>query len=561
MSRHSRRAKHPEYASPLLAASFVGATMLTFWLGYSATREWDRNTAVSVQTRGSELLALLTAALERDMTGGQLAVLLPVNRPLLDRSSLYDLADRFAGGFARFPYLESVFLWTDTEGPEGRTYFFNRADRAPQWDTEDTANDLYPVVVRRNPAPVRPLVSLARSQAAGGAPFVLFETVIGGVQYQTLIQLMYTSGRVERLVSIVGFTVSLDWVRLHYFHDLMHQITKISGNETIRLEIVDEAGRLVSETGPAGSGVAAHARPFLLAFADRSVSSATTASLHVPSWTARVDVSSDTTLMTARRGATRTLALLALGGIWAIVALILTLKAGRASGRLANRQSEFVSAVSHEMKTPLSLITLASDSLANGRYTSPETIGHYGRLLGAEARQLTRLIDNVLCYARLLDAHESYSFEELDITELVGDSVERFRVQFAELECDVEIDSPPVVPPVRGDRVMLRDVFDNVVDNALKYGSSGRYVIITVRQNGGSVSVEISDRGGGIPPDEVDRVFDKFHRVKGTKQRGSGLGLTIARKIVEEHQGTIGIRSEVGRGTSVTIEIPLHARS
>ena len=75
------------------------------------------------------------------------------------------------------------------------------------------------------------------------------------------------------------------------------------------------------------------------------------------------------------------------------------------------------------------------------------------------------------------------------------------------------------------------------------------------------MSVEISDRGGGIPPDEVDRVFDKFHRVKGTKQRGSGLGLTIARKIVEEHQGTIGIRSEVGRGTSVTIEIPLHARS
>jgi signal transduction histidine kinase len=540
----------------LLAASFVGATVLTFWLGYRATREWDRYTAVSVQTRGSELLALLTVALERDMTGGQLSVLLPVNQPLLDQSSLYDLADRFAGGFARFPYMESVFVWKDTTGPEGLTYFFNRAGRLPPWDTADGEGDLYPVVVRRNPMAVRPLVTLARSQAAGGAPFALFETVLDGTRYQTLVQLLYTSGRAARLVSMVGFTVSLDWVRQHYFHELMHQIAKISGNETIRLEIVDDNGRLVSEAGPAGSGVTAQTRTFRLAFADRSVSSIVSPSLRIPTWTARVDVSRDATLMAAERGTTRTLGLLALGAISAVVALILTVRASRAAVRLATRQSEFVSSVSHEMKTPLSLITLASDSLANGRYSSPETIGHYGRLLGVEARQLTRLIDNVLCYARLSDAQESSSFEALDITELIGDSVERFRLQFAALGCDVEIDSPPVVPTVRGDRTMLGDLLDNVVDNALKYGGSGRLVNITVRPYNGRVRVDISDRGGGIPADEMGRVFDKFYRVKGTQQRGSGLGLTIARKIVEEHEGTIDIKSEFGRGTSVTIEIP-----
>jgi signal transduction histidine kinase len=540
----------------LLAASFVGATVLTFWLGYRATREWDRYTAVSVQTRGSELLALLTVALERDMTGGQLSVLLPVNQPLLDQSSLYDLADRFAGGFARFPYMESVFVWKDTTGPGGLTYFFNRAGRLPPWDTADGEGDLYPVVVRRNPMAVRPLVTLARSQAAGGAPFALFETVLDGTRYQTLVQLLYTSGRAARLVSMVGFTVSLDWVRQHYFHELMHQIAKISGNETIRLEIVDDNGRLVSEAGPAGSGVTAQTRTFRLAFADRSVSSIVSPSLRIPTWTARVDVSRDATLMAAERGTTRTLGLLALGAISAVVALILTVRASRAAVRLATRQSEFVSSVSHEMKTPLSLITLASDSLANGRYSSPETIGHYGRLLGVEARQLTRLIDNVLCYARLSDAQESSSFEALDITELIGDSVERFRLQFAALGCDVEIDSPPVVPTVRGDRTMLGDLLDNVVDNALKYGGSGRLVNITVRPYNGRVRVDISDRGGGIPADEMGRVFDKFYRVKGTQQRGSGLGLTIARKIVEEHEGTIDIKSEFGRGTSVTIEIP-----
>jgi signal transduction histidine kinase len=542
-----------EHFGPLVMAAFLAATILMLWLGFRATREWQRSTVASVEARGNEMLALLAVALEKDMNGGQLEILLPINRPMLDESSLYDLADLFAGGFARFPYVESVFVWKAAGPDEGVTFFFNRADRLPEWDTATEGSDPYPVVVRRNPAAVRHIVALAREQENNRGPLALFETKIGKSPYQVLVHPIYGDGASP--VSLVGFTVNQDWVRRYYFHDLVQQLARIGGNDTTRLEVVDEHGQIVSGTGPViVSPAHLHTRSFPLAFASRSVATASAA--HLPAWTARVDVSGDATLLAARRGTVRTLALLALGAIAATGALVLMLQAARSAARLAARQSEFVSAVSHEMKTPLSLITLTSDSLANGRYTSPESIVKYARFLGTEARHLTRLIENVLCYARLLDVQASYSFELVDVVELLNESVERFRIQLAELACEVEFDHPPSMPPVKGDRAMLRDAFENVIDNALKYGADGRHLGVRVHCHGTTVHVDVVDRGAGIPSDEIGRVFDKFHRAKGAKQRGSGLGLAIVRKIVQEHRGRISIDSELGRGTTVRIELP-----
>src|SRR4029077_12228529 len=97
-------------------------------LGYRATRDWERSTLTAIEARGKEALALLTVALERDMKGGHV-VLLPFNQPTLEATPLYDLADRFASGFARFPYVESFFVWKNTGSADGVTVFFNRADR------------------------------------------------------------------------------------------------------------------------------------------------------------------------------------------------------------------------------------------------------------------------------------------------------------------------------------------------------------------------------------------------------------------------------------------------
>src|SRR5881398_2024771 len=113
--------------APLLfAVGLALVTGLTFWLGVRATQEWQRSTLEAADTRANEVAALLTVALERDMKGGQVSVLVPFNEALVN-SPPYELADRFARGFARFPYLESFYVWTERCGPDGTTSVFSRA--------------------------------------------------------------------------------------------------------------------------------------------------------------------------------------------------------------------------------------------------------------------------------------------------------------------------------------------------------------------------------------------------------------------------------------------------
>ena len=239
-----------------------------------------------------------------------------------------------------------------------------------------------------------------------------------------------------------------------------------------------------------------------------------------------------------------------------IIGLGFTVRAARTAADLASVQSEFVSAVSHD-ENPLSLIKLASDTLAKSRYESPAAIADYGHLMTVEAQHLTRLIDNVLCYARISDRASDYDFETVDIADPIHESIDRFRPQLNEAAFDVQIHLPVDPPLVRGDHVMLAHVFDNLVDNALKYAASGRTLGITVARGGRSIRIEVADRGDGIPAEDLPRVFDKFYRRKGTRQSGAGLGLAIVRQIVHDHGGVVRITSTPGEGTSVQVMLPV----
>ena len=544
-------------AAVLFAAGLAVATGLTFWFGLRATREWERSTIQAADTRGNEVVTLLGVALERDMKGGQVSVLLKMSEQDLTPIAPYELADRFARGFARFPYLESFFVWTAAGGPDGSTYVFNRADRVPPWDWGGVADDPFPVVFRRNPTPFLPTVLKARAFAARRSHVAMFETAVDGVGYQTLAHLMYEGGDADaKLSSVVGYTVNLPWVRANYFTDFIGQIRSVIGDPTLGIDIVDSEGQVVAAVGPEIAGSQPHARSFPFVFADRTLLSELPQ--HQPNidWTARVGVASEASRVAANRGAARTLALLGLGALGSIIGLGFAVQAARTSAKLAAVQSEFVSAVSHEMKTPLSLIKLASNTLANGRCATPAAVADYGRMMSTEAEQLTRLIDNVLYYARINDTSSEYDFETIDVAELIQESIDRSRSRLNELGFELLINLPTDPLLVRADYVMMVHVFDNIIDNATKYAASGRWLGVRIFSNERAVHVEIADRGEGIPPGELSRVFEKFYRRKGARQRGAGLGLAIVRRIVEDHQGHVTISSAVAQGTTIDVELP-----
>ncbi len=541
----------------LFAAGLALATGLTFWLGLRATREWQRSTREAAETRANEVAALLTVALERDMKGGQVSVLVPFNEGLVN-SPPYELADRFARGFARFPYLESFYVWTEVDGSDGSTYVFNRADRMPRWDTAPPPADPFPVVFRRDPAPLLDVVARIRAGAVDGPRFGVQDIDINGVRYETVTQLMYEGqGSQAHLSAAVGFLVDLDWAQRHYFKDFIQQIQGIIGDPTLSIEIRNADAQPVASVGPPFAGALHHTRTFGFAFADQALLAELPRAARPQPWTARVGIGNESSLAAASQGARRTLLLLGLGALATIVGLAFTVRAARAAADLTAVQAEFVSAVSHEMKTPLSLIKLASDTLANGRFATPSAVGEYGQMINVEAQNLTRLIDNVLCYARISDGMSPYDFEPIDIVDVIQESVDRFQARFTERGIDVHLQLPPDPAVVRADHLMLLHAVDNLVENAVTHAGEGRWLSVSVTAAGPSVIIDVADRGEGIPSAELPRVFEKFYRRKGTRQRGTGLGLAIVQRIVEDHGGKIHLSSVVGGGTTVRVSLPL----
>jgi two-component system phosphate regulon sensor histidine kinase PhoR len=178
-------------------------------------------------------------------------------------------------------------------------------------------------------------------------------------------------------------------------------------------------------------------------------------------------------------------------------------------------------------------------------------------MINVEAQHLTRLIDNVLCYARINDLASPYELEPVDVVELVQESIGRFQPRTREQGIEVQLQTPPDPATVNGDHLMLLHVFDNLVENAITHAGAGKWLGITVTAGPSQVNVEVADRGDGIPHDDLLRVFEKFYRRKGTRQRGTGLGLAIVRRIVDDHGGRVDMASIVGRGTTVLVSLPL----
>jgi two-component system phosphate regulon sensor histidine kinase PhoR len=219
-------------------------------------------------------------------------------------------------------------------------------------------------------------------------------------------------------------------------------------------------------------------------------------------------------------------------------------------------KSEFVAAVTHELKTPLALIKLVGETLERGRYNSLDTIRDYAVILSQEERRLRHLIENLLTYSRVSDLRDMYVFEAVDLAELIEDALQPFRLRLNELGFTLEVDIDSHVR-VRADRLALMQVFANIVDNAIKYSpGADRTLEIEAHRESERVHVRFRDTGAGIPAAELPRVVEKFYRGRDARESGSGLGLAIVQRVVQQHGGRVEITSSVGQGTTVTVTLP-----
>ena len=550
----------PWYAALVFAAGLCVATAALVWLGYVATREWRRGTERLRERSAAEALVVTDAALSRDMKGAWASLIVPINQISIDEDPPYELRQQTAQTFAKFPYPESFVVWKSDAG-RTRTHVFNRADRQPHWDDSRLSDDPFPVVMLDDPARFRLVVDEVRRRADARSPLIMFECEIEGVPYQVVAHLMFTSALPHRLAAVVAFTVNLDWVRAEYFAPLLDQIVRIGGTtEALSLTVVDEDGRPVAASSalPDLTGPDIQRR-FPLVFLEPSVvTTALTPRPVVREWAVRVRPSQNDGVEPTARAAYRMLALIGIAAAATTTALFQTVRTVRQSARLASMKSEFVSAVTHELKTPLALIRLVADTLARGRYSSPEVIQEYAGLLSQETSRLTKSIDNLLTYARYTDAANppSAPVAPVDAADLVEDAVDRFRLSLTEGQFHVTVDVARDLPRIAVDAAAITQVIEILIDNAIKYSRDTHALTITGLANKGHVVICVADRGAGIHADDVDRIFDRFYRGRNSKERGSGLGLAIARRIVRHYRGDMTIRSTIGVGTQVDLRLP-----
>jgi len=228
---------------------------------------------------------------------------------------------------------------------------------------------------------------------------------------------------------------------------------------------------------------------------------------------------------------------------------------------VARLKSEFVAAVSHEFRTPLTTIVQLSELLRGGRVAGEADRQAYYDLLHGEGTRLRRLVERLLNFGRIESGQAEYRLVSVDVSELVRSCVDEFRAARVssphELAQPDEAIEPP--PSVRADREALGTVLWNLLENALKYSPDGGRIDVSVHRAGENVEIRVSDQGVGIPEAERHRIFEPFVRGAAARDRqirGTGVGLSLARAIVRSHGGDLTVDSVVDRGSTFTVRLP-----
>jgi signal transduction histidine kinase len=238
---------------------------------------------------------------------------------------------------------------------------------------------------------------------------------------------------------------------------------------------------------------------------------------------------------------------------------VLLVQSARRAERLARRQIEFVAGVTHELRTPLAVIRSAGENLADGVVDAPADVRRYGELVRDEGRRLTTMVEETLELAGAESGRLAPTREPVAVGALLHDTLREWSThaagRYVRADADVAVDLPPVL----GDEAALKRALGNLLDNAAKYGGDAPWVGVRASVRGPTVEVTVEDHGPGIPPDEREQVFEPFYRgrdARARRIRGSGLGLSLVRGIVESHGGNVRIGDSSAGGAALTVTLP-----
>jgi signal transduction histidine kinase len=226
--------------------------------------------------------------------------------------------------------------------------------------------------------------------------------------------------------------------------------------------------------------------------------------------------------------------------------------------RLAQRQIDFVSAVSHEFRTPLAVIYSAGENLSDGVIREENKITNYGNLIKREGKKLTAMVEQILEFAGARSGKQKYDFRRVEIEKIIAEAIAECQPAIEEKDFLIEKEFAKNLPAIVADKKALTKAVQNLIHNALKYDDGEKWMKISVGSGDGKVKITVEDKGIGIRKKEIDKIFEPFFRAKSVVDaqiHGNGLGLSLVKQIVEAHKGEVIVESEAGKGSRFIIEL------
>ena len=247
-------------------------------------------------------------------------------------------------------------------------------------------------------------------------------------------------------------------------------------------------------------------------------------------------------------------------GLTLVGGLLILRRALRRELKLARMKTEFVANVSHELKTPLSLIKLCSETLQLNRLKSEEKRQEYFEVINRESDRLGHLIGNVLNFSRIDAGKKSYELKRADLAPLLNQTLDAYLLQLKEQDFTCRREIPSSLPAVMADEEAVAQAFINLLQNAVRYSPDKGEISVRGSSNGKSLLLSVTDTGIGIAQEDQEKIWDDYYRTAEARAlgtRGSGLGLSLVSHIMEAHQGKILLTSTPGTGSEFTLVFPL----
>jgi signal transduction histidine kinase len=547
-------------SDPLLfvVAALLAAAVLVVYLQDQALRTLRQQRGVILQSMAERHATAAAETIQRTLEAPLFDTLSAVNHPLLADGRLDLVAAHYAAGLERFPQVDRFFLWTDQTNARapGEALIFDRAHTVPRGAPAEAG-------FYRDQSLGRAIYRLAGQHAGSQRIYAAVEETLEGRPHHVVFRLFWVDARRDRHFALLGYLVDLEAVRTRLFRnlydrDLSASIASAGGSPDFSLQVLDEQNRVVFGAAEPAPPLAGRASFPLRFYPGDDIDGRLAAETPLRLWTVQV--------APTREAATPAVSAL-LGGYWLaglpvlliVIALGFMMQSRRRATELSRMQATFISHVSHQLKTPLALLSAASESLTFERVRTPAKLAQYLAIMRSETARLSMLVERVLEFSTLEQGKRAFELEAVDLTALVRETAEAFSQTLVEDGFTFDVQVPSDSLWVRADPAAFEQVLVNLLDNAAKYSADRRAITVRAATAGADAFFEVTDCGVGIGPADLPRIFDRFYRGSNASldRRGFGLGLAIAHEIVRAHRGRIEVDSRPGVGTTFRVSLPV----